>query len=92
MFVRWINRYTARKDTTHWAAVLVENVWIDRKPVQKHICYLAGITQADATGAKAKRAVFWRRARQMLKGLNGRVTAAEVRKIEAALALRVPRG
>jgi hypothetical protein len=90
MYVRWMNKRS--KSTIHWAAILVENVRIDGKPVQRHIAYLAGITQADATGAKAKRAVFWRRARQMLKGLNGRVTAADVRKIKAALALRVPRG
>jgi hypothetical protein len=89
MYVRWINRPRKKQRTVHWAAVLVENKWIDGRPTQQHLAYLGGITQADARSA-AKRAELWAKATALLDGL-GEQVATERAKIEAALAARVPR-
>jgi hypothetical protein len=91
MYVRWINRPRKKqgRPTVHWAAVLVENKWIDGRPVQQHVAYLGGITQAEAKRGAEQRSQFWDKATAQLDAL--RMPKGERRKIEATLAARVPR-
>jgi hypothetical protein len=88
MYVRWINR--SRKNAVHLAAVLVENKWTDGRPIQHHIAYLGGITRTDAKDAE-RRVQFWAKVRAVLAGLGEQVSSEQRRKIEAALAARVPK-
>jgi hypothetical protein len=93
MYVRWINRPRTKqgRPTVHWAAVLVENKWIDGRPIQQHVAYLGGITQADAKRSVEQRSQFWDKATELLDGLDRQLSVEQRRKIEVSLAARVPR-
>ena len=104
MYVRWQSR-KRRTDppgmqAVHWAAVLVENSRVNGKPVQQHIAYLGGIsiTGGDFEGDEDdlkysinQRGVFWLRVFEKLDQLGKRMSVEVRRRIEASVALRVPR-
>jgi hypothetical protein len=91
MFVRWQQRgKTKFRSSEHWAAILAHNARIKGKPTQRHIAYLGGISKADAASIDG-RIQFWFKAIEVLDGLGHRISTEERRKIEAALATRVPR-
>jgi hypothetical protein len=86
MYVRWLHR-ERRAGTSH-SAVLVENVWIKGKPVQKHIASLAGIAEIDNAGIAA-RVKFWATAQQRLARLADRITPTQRRAIIKSIAGKV---
>ena len=91
MFVRWQQRAKTKfRSSEHWAAILAKNTRVKGKPTHQHIAYLGGITKADAQDAE-QRIQFWAKAIEVLDGLRHQISAEERRKIEAALAARVPR-
>jgi hypothetical protein len=92
MYVRWqTRRRTTRGEATaHWAAVLVENVRVKGRPTQRHVAYLGGITEADATEDAGRRIQFWEKATELLDALKN-MPAEERRRVESTLAARVPR-
>jgi hypothetical protein len=91
MFVRWQTRpKTQHRRSEHWAAVLVRNTRINGKPTSHHVAYLGGITKSDAKDAEC-RVQFWAKASSVLAGLGDQLSTEQRRKIEAALAPRVPK-
>jgi hypothetical protein len=98
MFVRWQKRKRksrafggGRRGTdTHWAASLVESVRVDGKPTQRHVAYLAGITDSGIEIA-AQRAFFWQKATEQLDRLANRISKDDRARIEDLIEKRVPR-
>jgi hypothetical protein len=98
MFVRWqkrTNQYCDRPGfacdaDTHLAASLIESVRIDGKPRQRHVAYLAGISEKGVEHV-GRRLRFWREVDERLHDLSNRLTAAERKRITAIVAARVPR-
>jgi hypothetical protein len=76
------------KQDVHWRAILVENVRIDGKPTQRHIAYLAGFTES-AVAIPAQQRFLWERIEQQLDRLHNRISAADRKKIEAALIKKI---
>src|SRR6476469_8506204 len=94
MFIRW-QKYRSvaywKKNTpiTCIKAVLIEAVRIDGEPRQKHIALIASY-QPSKLDQISTRSIFWRHARERLERIGDQITPGERRKIEAALAQRVP--
>ena len=86
MFIRW--QQIKRVKDEHWGAVLVSSARLNGKPKQTHIGNLGWIKRTDVPRGTAC-AHFWANVLAALKKLG--VPEAERRKIEAAVALRVPR-
>ena len=97
MYVRW--QYRWRNHTAfgprgeadvHWSAILVENERVKGQPKQRHIAYLAGFTES-AVKVDPQRCHIWDGVSEALDRLSNRITEAERKKIEAAIAAKVPR-
>jgi hypothetical protein len=74
----------------HWSAIIIESVRVDGKPKQRHVAYLAGITES-AIDIGAQRAWFWVDVMRRLDGLANRISNDDREDIEAAVGKRVPR-
>lgn len=97
MFVRWQSRRRNRPefgswnaDDVHWAAIIVESVRIDGRPVQRHVAYLAGFTESRIK-IPVQRCHVWDGVIERLDRLGNRITTADRQKIEAAISEKVPR-
>ena len=102
MYVRWHSRKRRSQkffmgewlneegSDMHWAAILVETVHIDSKPAQRHLAYLGGIVESAITFA-AQRRYFWNSVYERLDQLATQITTDDRRRIETAVALKVPR-
>jgi len=107
MFVRWQNSETVAKrkqpgKVNRCRAILVESVRVDGKPKQQYIAFLASFEpdvvaikrdmpewrQRRQFGAQCR---FWRQLNKRLNRLGNRISLDDRHKIEAALAIRVPR-
>src|SRR5262245_45086465 len=84
MYVRWQKR-NLRDGGFSLNAVLVENRRVNGKPVQHHVAYLGSINRAKDD--RAMRVYFWDHITKRLDELQ----IVERRKIEAAIAKKVPR-
>jgi hypothetical protein len=73
-----------------WGAVLVESPWIDRRTRQRHIAFLGSITESQIDVARQRR-YFWDAIGKKLDKFGKRITPKDRKKIEAAIALKVPR-
>ena len=73
----------------HWAAILVERVRVEGRPTQRHVAYLGGVTDS-AIEIAAQRMFFWNDVKQRLDRLSNRITAEDRKRIEAAIAAKVP--
>jgi hypothetical protein len=95
MHVRWQYRRRrsrlGREPEVHWAAILVGNKRVKGKPTQRHLAYLVGFTEGRIKGVHgvAARCNAWDRVLDCLDGL--KIDAADRKKIEAAIAGRLPR-
>ena len=85
MFIRW--QQIKRGKDEHWGAVLVSSARVKGKPKQRHIGNLGWIQKTEVP-VGAGRARFWGDVLTALEKLE--VPAAERRKLEAAVALKVP--
>jgi len=74
----------------HWRAILVENLRVDGQPRQRHIAMLASITEAEI-GMNVRHRYFWDDVHERLDRLGNRISIDDRRKIEAAVAIKVPR-
>jgi hypothetical protein len=97
MFVRWQRRKRRFRafggghgTDAHWAAILVESVRVDGKPRQQHIGYLGGITDS-ANEITFQRAFFWEQVMQRLDDLANRIRGEDRKRVEEAIAKKVPR-
>jgi hypothetical protein len=93
MYVRW-QQYKRRRDgALYFTAALVESGRVNGTPRQKHLLNIGGITKAEANGDAEARCRFWIKAWKVFAVLTkGKaMTPSDQQKIEAALALRVPR-
>jgi hypothetical protein len=97
MYVRWQSRKRSTAafgrgtgPDTHWRALLVESSRVKGKPVQHYLAYLGGINDS-ALAIVHQRCWFWDHVREQLDRLEKRVSAEDRRKIEQAIAKRVPR-
>ena len=99
MFVRWQHRWHTLQSRwedypdVHWSAILVESKRISGKPKQRHVAYLAGFTEGEIRGrsGSAVRCRVWDEVSAHLDLFGDRITAANREKIEAAIAMKVPR-
>ena|SRR6476660_5607119 len=73
-----------------WTAILVEGKRIDGRPCQKHIARLASITESRIEVVHQRR-YFWDEVHERLDQLGNRISLYDQRRIEAAIALKVPR-
>lgn len=73
-----------------WTAVIVESVRIDGKPRQKHVAWLASITESRIE-IDHQRRYFWDAAYERLDQLGNRISIDDRQRIEASVALKVPR-
>ena len=73
-----------------WFAVLIQAVRIDGKPRQRHIATIASITESRIE-VDHQRRYFWDDVYERLDQLGNRLTVEDRRRIEAAIALKVPR-
>jgi hypothetical protein len=73
-----------------WEAVLVESPWIDGRTRQRHIAVLGSITESQIDVASQRR-YFWEAIGKRLDKLGKRITPIDRKKIEATIALKVPR-
>ena len=73
----------------HWAAILVERVRVEGRSTQRHVAYLGGVTDS-AIEIAAQRMFFWDDVKQRLDRLSNRITAEDRKRIEAAIAAKVP--
>jgi hypothetical protein len=73
-----------------WTAVVVENMRIDGKPRQQHVASLASITESRMEVIHQRR-YFWDDVHDRLDQLGSRISLYDRRRIEAAIALKVPR-
>jgi hypothetical protein len=89
MFVRW----QLYKSQAQWAcndraprlkAILVESIRIDGKPRQKHVAFLGSVSLDKRRGSR-----FWYSVTTKLNSLGERVSPADRKRIESALAKRV---
>jgi hypothetical protein len=94
------SRQRADGSTGHdvrWSAVLVQAVRIDGKPRQRNVAFLASITESAIAesgtrlSALLEHVQFWDRVDERLNRLGDRPTSEERRRVEAAIARRVPR-
>lgn len=73
-----------------WTAILVESVRVDGEPRQRHIAFLASITDSRIAVDNQRR-YFWDHVYDRLDHLGNRIPLEDRKKIEAAIALKVPR-
>jgi hypothetical protein len=71
-------------------AILVKNVRINGKPVQKHIAFLGSMETNSPLGEEQSRFWFWYRVTIRLNQLSNRLSRAERARIGAAIAKKVP--
>jgi hypothetical protein len=98
MFVRWQwwgdrRRGSERRycrDIADAHAILVESTRVDGKPRQRHVAYLGSVHNVYREQTPYYRAKFWQHMRAKLDSLHNRISSADRRKIEAALAEKVP--
>jgi hypothetical protein len=74
----------------HWKAILAESARIDGQPTQRHVAYLAGITDSEIA-SMVSRCHFWDHVTARLDRLGNRITIEDRRRVEAAVAQEVPR-
>jgi hypothetical protein len=76
-----------------WTAILVEALRIDGQPRQRHVASLASITESrlEGKGSNHGRRYFWDDVYERLDQLGNRISIDDRRRIEQALALKVPR-
>jgi hypothetical protein len=88
------NYLRTRADTgtqdVRWAAVVVESVRVNGKPRQRHISYLASTTESRIAVVHQRR-YFWDEVLDGLDRLGNRMSIEDRKRIEAAVALKVPR-
>jgi hypothetical protein len=97
MFVRWQHRTKTRRvvfgrgqaGDVRWSAILVESIWIDGRPRQRHIANLGSCVEQENT--PVHRAEFWKAVTSRLDRLGNKLTAGDRKKIEAAIARKVRR-
>jgi hypothetical protein len=95
MFIRWqvhksaAQIYYKRREVS-FRAVLAETKRVNGVPRQRHIAYLGSITE-EYTQVLAQRCYFWDKVTTKLKALSWRIPPATMPKLEAALAVKVPR-
>jgi hypothetical protein len=82
-------RRTDRQDV-RWGAAIVESTRINGKPRQRHIAWVASITESQI-GIVHQRRYFWDEVYDRLDRLENRLSIEERRRIESAIALKVPR-
>jgi hypothetical protein len=104
MFIRWQSRERSwpqfgvwhdengerRPDDTHHRAILVEAVRVNGKPVQRHIAYLGGITES-AISVPVQRCYFWDHITDQFDKLGKKISPADRKRLEKAIAAKVPR-
>jgi hypothetical protein len=89
-YVRGGSNEDNSKQDVRWAAIVVESVRIAGKPTQRHIAYLGGITDS-AIAIVHQRCWFWDEATQRLDRVGDRMSSQDRKRIEAAVAQKVPR-
>jgi hypothetical protein len=82
-------RDTGTQDV-RWAAIIVESVRIDGKPRQRHVAYLASTTESRIAVVHQRR-YFWDEVLDGLDRLMNRMSIEDRTRVEAAIALKVPR-
>lgn len=98
MFIRWQRRGDRPRSKTRYYrdakadayAILVESTRVKGKPRQRHIAYLGSVHAVHRKQSPQYRAEFWQRIRAKLDSLHNRISPDDRRKIEAALAEKVP--
>jgi hypothetical protein len=70
--------------------ILAESVRVDGRPTSRHVAYLGSITDS-AIEFMAQRCFFWDDVAERLDKLGNRITVEDRRRIEAAVAKKVPR-
>src|SRR4051794_30631444 len=96
MFLRWITRVKGsmwidkRMHDLHLRAVLVEAYRANGKPRQRQV-YLGGITQKKGIAHPLLLCQFWQKVGQRLDEQGARLSPAARRRIEKAIAAKVPR-
>lgn len=98
MFIRWQRRSDRPRSKTRYYrdakadayAILVESTRVKGKPRQRHIAYLGSVHAVHRKQSPQYRAEFWQRIRAKLDSLHKRISPDDRRKIEAALAEKVP--
>jgi hypothetical protein len=78
------------KQDTRWSVILVESVRVNGKPTQRHVAYLASITDS-AIEVDHQRLSFWDKITERLDKLGNRISPEDRKSVEAAIALTVPR-
>jgi hypothetical protein len=73
-----------------WRAVVVENVRVNGKPRQRHIACL-GSTTDSRIAVDHQRRYFWDEVLDALDRLSNRISIEDRKRIETAIALKVPR-
>jgi len=75
-----------------WSAVVVESVRVNGKPGQRHVAYLASTTESGIASVHVhQRRYFWDEVLDGLDRLGNRMSIEDRKRIEAAIALKVPR-
>ena len=76
-----------------WTAIIVENMRICGQPRQRHVASLASITESgmEGKGSIHARRYFWDEVHDRLDQLGNRISIDDRRRIEAAIALKIPR-
>ena len=76
-----------------WTAIIVENVRTCGQPRQRHVVSLASITESrmEGKGSIHARRYFWDEVHDRLDQLGNRISIDDRRRIEAAIALKIPR-
>jgi hypothetical protein len=101
MFVRWQSQTRQRLDIGHygpaavepdvyWTAELVESVRVKGQRRQRHIASLASISESHLEADQQCR-YFWDAVHERLDRLGNLISIDDRRRIEAAIALKVPR-
>ena len=103
MYVLWQHRRRNQIELgggpeVHWSATLVENERVDGQPKQRHVAFLTGFNES-AVKILDRRCRIWDQVSETLDWLGikammpgeRRLTAEEREKIEAAIAMKVPR-
>jgi hypothetical protein len=73
-----------------WVAVVVESVRVNGKPRQRHVAYLASTTESRIA-VDHQRRYFWDEVLDGLDRLGNRMSIEDRKRIETAIALKVPR-
>src|SRR5258705_3096193 len=97
MFIRWQSRQRQKSEFSPdeipdigWTVILAESYSVDGNPRQRHIAYLGSITESSIK-IDPQRCHFWDRVTRALDRLGNQVSDDDRAKIEAAIALKVPR-